>query len=146
MCWTQHSAQEVQGRGEKSSGNKGDEKEEGAKVNGVVYRWKADHKDQTIAGWMETVQRNGWETWKGQVMDGKRRMRKKKTKPLPWKERSSEYWWKKGCVESDGDLRGKCRRRQERSSKLAGKADTKINQRILFFLTYRFKKKNAWQF
>lgn len=55
MCWTQYSAQEVQGRGKKSSGNKGDEKEEGAKVNGAVYRWKADHKDETIAGWMETT-------------------------------------------------------------------------------------------
>lgn len=46
---------EKEGGRRRSSGNKRDEKEEGAKVNGAVYRWKANHKDETIAGWMEMI-------------------------------------------------------------------------------------------
>lgn len=39
--------QEVEGK--RSNGNKGDETEEGAKVNGAAYRWKADHKEGATA-------------------------------------------------------------------------------------------------
>lgn len=99
--WDALETKRYKAEGKRSNGNKGDETEEGAKVNGAAYRWKADHKEGATAWQMEMILRNGWETGKGQVMDRKRKTRN---------ERQSECL-RTGHQEIDGAAMWRTRRR-----------------------------------
>lgn len=134
--WDALETKSYKAEGKRSNGNKGDETEEGAKVNGAAYRWKADHKEGATAWEMEMIlgmdekqERDRWWT--------ERERREMKDKASVWGQairRLMEPW----CGGRDRGLQGKCRIRQERSSILMGrdqkdKANTKMNQKVGFF-------------